>query len=574
MKNILIIFIVAVSVLYPQNITVDNNKDFEKALSFYNSKKYDDALNLFKKIASRTEINTKNTASAFFVTKILVEQKKYSEAEKLSIDFLSKYPQSKYADEIKNLLIKTYVDKEDYLRAFESCLTFIESSNSIVFKNETKYTTEKIAYGNLRSSEIEHYISIDKYASLKPFLLLLTGKLYLAEGENSDAIKKFDEITSVHITSDEYVEALNLKKTQSVTQINTGYPIVGILLSLTDENERVIESAKEILEGIKFAFHEYNSEHSEKVGIIVSDIQRDKTKISEATNNFIENSDVRCIIGPVFSDDVRDALNEIDRSNIILISPTATDDDLISLSENFYQANPSLTARGKIFAQYLYYVENKRNVAVLNSIEGYSPLLAASFSQEFERLGGKIAAKETYKNKNFSLTEQMTRISSVSNSLEGIYAPISDGSDASAILSQMVQSGLNLEIYGNQDWFLGKGFESSPKLSNNLTFDSDYFIDFNDAAFKQFSTSFKKTAGMEINRNILYGYDTAKYILTVIRNIDPTRKNIKYKIESGINVTGFHNNISFDLDRTNKFINIVRFNNGVFELVDKFRAGK
>ncbi len=572
MKNLIIIIFLSASVLYPQNITVDTNKDFEKALSFYNSKKYNDALYLFEKIAGRTENNTKNTASVFFVSKILVEQKKYAEAEKSINNFIRDYPQSKYVNEVKNLLIKTYVDKSEFLKAFESCITFVESSNSIVFKNETKNVAEKIALGNLNSSEVEKYI--DKHSSQKPFLILLTGKLYLAEGDNSDALKKFDEITSNYKTSEEYVDAFNLKKTYNESQTSTGYPIVGVLLSLTDINGREIESAKEILEGIKYAFHEYNSEHSEKVGIVVNDIQRDKTLIAKATNTFIENNDIRCIIGPVFSDDVRDALKEIDRSNIILISPTATDDDLISLSDNFYQANPSLTARGKIFAQYLYYVENKRSIAVVNSIEGYSPLLAASFSQEFERLGGKIAAKETFKSKSFSLTEQMTRISSISNSLEGVYAPISDGSDANTILSQMVQSGLNLEIYGNQDWFLGKGFESSSELSNKLTFDSDYFIDFNDAAFKLFSESFKKTTGMEINRNILYGYDTAKYILTVIRNIDPTRKNIKYKIESGINVTGFHNNISFDYDRTNKFINIVRYNDGVFQLVDKFRAGK
>jgi branched-chain amino acid transport system substrate-binding protein len=572
MKKLFIIIIVAVSVLYPQNFTVDSNKDFEKALSLYNSKKYNDALNLFQKIAVRTENNTKNTASAFFVSKILVEQKKYIEAENSINNFLEDYPQSKYANEVKNLLIKMYVDKSEFIKAFETCITFVESSTSIVFKNETKNIAEKIALNNLKSSDIEQVVH--KYSTLKPFLILLTGKLYLAEGDNSDALKKFDEITSNYKTSEEYIDALNLKKTIGDSKTSAGFPIVGVLLSLTDDNGREIESAREILEGIKFAFHEYNSEHSEKVGIILSDIKRDKTQISKATNNFIENNDVRCIIGPVFSDDVRDALKEIDRSNIILISPTATDDDLISLSDNFYQANPSLTARGKIFAQYLYYVENKRNIAVINSIEGYSPLLAASFSQEFENLGGKIMVKETYKSKSFSLAEQMTRISSISNSLEGIYAPISDGSDANAILSQMVQSGLNLEIYGNQDWFLGKGFESSSDLSNKLTFDSDYFIDFNDAEFKLFSESFKKTAGMEINRNILYGYDTAKYILTVIRNIDPTRKNLKYKIESGINVTGFHNNISFDYDRTNKFINIVRYNDGVFQLVDKFRAGR
>ena len=571
MKNLFLILIFSVSVLSPQNITVDNNKDFEKALSYYQSKKYDDALLLFEKISNRKDNNSKLTASAFFVSKILTEQKKYSEAEKSLINFLSEYAKSKYADEIKTLLIKIYIDKQDYNKAFNSCLSFIESSGSVVFKKETKSLSDKIALEYLKSSEVEK--NIDKYFSLKPFLLLLTGKILIAEGDNREAIAKLDEIIKNYTKTEEYVEAVNLKETYNVQQTNSEYPIVGVLLSLTDNNGREIQSTKEILEGIKFAFHEYNIEHSEKVGIIMSDIQRDKSRITEITNSFAQNNDVRCIIGPVFSDDVRDALKELDRSNISIISPTATDDDLVSLSANFFQANPSLTDRGKIFAQYLYYVENKRKLAVLNSIDGYSPLLAASFTQEFERLGGKIVAKETYKSQSFSLTEQIARIALISQSVEGIYAPLTDGSDANAILSQMVQSGLNLDIYGNQDWFLGKGFESSPELSNKLTFDSDYFIDFNDPDFKQFSSSFKKATGTEINRNILYGYDTAKYILTVMRNIDPTRKNIKYKIESGISVTGFHNNLSFDYEHTNKFVNIVRYKDGVFELVDKFRAG-
>ncbi|MEO8233220.1 MAG: ABC transporter substrate-binding protein [Ignavibacteriota bacterium] len=572
MKKLFFILLVSVSVLLPQNFSVDNNKDFQTAVKFYNSKKLDDALNLFKKIAARTENNTKITASAFFVSKILVEQKKYSEAEKSGNIFLKDYPQSKFADEVKILLIKNYVDKSDFVNAFESCLIFIESSTSIVFKKETKLIVEKIALNNLNSSEVEPQIK--KHPELESFLLLLTGKILLAEGDNKEALEKFSEITSKFTSSDEYAEALNLKKANTDLQSVSAYPVVGILLSLTDNNGREIESTKQILEGIKFAFHEYNSAHSDKVGILVSDIQRDKNKISDYVNSFISNNNVRCIIGPVFSDDVRNALVDLNGSNLCLISPTATDDDLVLLSENFYQANPSLTSRGNIFAQYLYFVENKRKLAVLNSIDGYSPLLAASFSQEFERLGGKIIAKETFKSKSFDLSDQMDRISSMVKSIEGLYAPISDGNDAKAILSQMVQSGLNIDIYGNQDWFLGKGFESSPELSNKLTFDSDYFIDFNDLEFKEFSSSFKKATGIEINRNILYGYDTAKYLLTVIRNIDPTRKNIKYKMESGINVTGFHNNISFDYDRTNKFINVVRFNDGVFELVDKFRAGK
>ncbi len=225
----------------------------------------------------------------------------------------------------------------------------------------------------------------------------------LSEGEKTNALKKFSEITSQHTTSEEYVEALNLKKSSLDNEPSYSYPIVAVLLSLTDQNGRQIEVAKEMLEGIKYAFHEFNNKHSEKIGIIVKDIQRNKNNTINAVSEIISNNNIRCIIGPIFSDDVRIAIKEIDKSNICLISPTATDDDLLSLSNNFYQANPSLTYRGKIFAQYLYFVENKKRLAILNSIDSYSPLLAASFTKEFERLGGEIVAKETYKSKSFSV---------------------------------------------------------------------------------------------------------------------------------------------------------------------------
>ena len=61
-------------------------------------------------------------------------------------------------------------------------------------------------------------------------------------------------------------------------------------------------------------------------------------------------------------------------------------------------------------------------------------------------------------------------------------------------------------------------------------------------------------------------------MLTVLRNISRNRENIKAKMQTGISVNGFHNNISFDQNRVNLFLNIVRYKDGVFELVDKFKA--
>lgn len=574
MKNIILFLLFAVVNSLAQNITVDSKKDFDKALEQYNSKKLNDALLSFLKISNRSENNSYQTISSFFICKILNDQKKYSEVEKNGDEFLSNYPKSKYAEEVRNLIIKSLVERREYYQAFNKCLEFLVNNKSSNIEKELKALADRIASNYLVNYDIEKQFVKYENSELKPFLLLLSGKLLIVEGEIAKALKNLNEITTKHITSEEYIEALNLKKQYSNYDNENSIPVVGVMLSITDQNGREIESAKEILEGIKFAFHQYNTTKSEKIGIVIKDLKRSQEEIISAVDELSNNNSVRCVIGPVFSDDVRTAIKEINKSNLCLISPTATDADLIELSENFYQANPSLAVRGKIFAQYLYFVEGKRKIAVINAIEGYSPLIAASFVKEFENLGGKIIAKETYKSKSNSFADQLNRIASMSNSIEGIYAPISDPNDANAILSQMVQSGLDINIYGNQDWFLGKGFESSSTTANKLTFESDYFIDFNDPELKDLNNEFKKTTGRVINRNILYGYDTAKYILTIMRNIDPTRKNIKYKIESGINVSGFHNNISFDSERINKYLNIVRYQDEIFELVDKFRAGR
>jgi hypothetical protein len=139
------------------------------------------------------------------------------------------------------------------------------------------------------------------------------------------------------------------------------------------------------------------------------------------------------------------------------------------------------------------------------------------------------------------------------------------------ILAGFVKYDFNVPIYGNQDWLTAKGFETSLKLSNNLTFTTDYFFDYQGDDYYNFNSDFNSTTGKDINRNILYGYDAAKYLLTVIRNIEPTRNNIKFKMMSGIISTGYHNNISIGENRINKFLNIVRYKDGVFELIDKFR---
>ncbi|MCJ7553813.1 MAG: ABC transporter substrate-binding protein [Ignavibacteriaceae bacterium] len=549
--------------------------EFNSALNLYKSGKSDEALRTFYKVVENYKLNPKTFAAKYFIAKILIDQTKYSQAEREINRFLEKNTSSNYVNDFLYLKVKLNYDQLKYSDAFKEAVKLVENSSTSEDKFEFKSFTQNIALNHLTSKQIKPFSDEAKDRKLKPFLLLVLGKKYLLENDNVNAIRSFNEITSSYSSSDEFKEAERLKTNSStISSYGDKGILIGVMLPLNDNDGKQNLAGQEILEGIKYAISEHNKGRENKIGILIRDTRSRKENITAIKEEFVNNSSVRCIIGPIFSDEVRIALNEFRDVDLPMISPTATDEDLTDISSNFFQTNPPFSIRGRIFAQYLFYVENKRRMAILNAIEGYSPLLASNFVDEFEKLGGEIVVRESYRSNSFDLSEQIKNIASQSSTIEGIYIPLADKIDATAILSQLVQHSLNLPIYGNQDWMLVKGFETSPDLSNKLVFTSDYFIDFNDKIFKDFTEAFQDVTGKEVNRNILYGYDTAKYLLTAMRNIDPTRKAIKLKMESGISSVGFKNNISFDQSRMNKFLNIVRYSDGIFLLVDKFRAGR
>ena len=551
------------------------DQNFTKAVSLYKSAKYEEALRLFNIIIIE-KYNSKTTASKIFKTKILLAQKKYFETEQILTDFLKTYPKSKYVDEARVMLANVHLEKKEYSKSFELIITLIETG-SVNYKTYAKSVGEKIGLNYLDFSGAKKIYDATNNRQIKPFLLLLLGKISLKNRDYTSAQKYFSDLILLYPDSPEKNEAKILQETTLKNKSETAFispPLIGVMLPLikTRGEETASLTAAEILEGIKYAVSEYNRGREEKIGLVIRNTGNDETKITEIKEEFEKISAIKVVLGPIFSDEVRSALEVFKDTDIPIISPTATDNDLTQANENFFQANPNFVIRGKAIAQYIFFVENKRKMVVLNAIEGYSPLLAAEFIKEFEKLGGEVLVKATYKSNSLTLNDQISKIALYNGSLEGIYLPLADKVDVPLLLSKLVQDSMYIPIYGNQDWFLAKGYETSSELSNMLTFESDYFLEYNDEDFQSFGNSFTGQTKIDANRNVLYGYDIAKYLLTVMRNINPERETIKLKMESGITSSGFHNNICFDENRVNKFVNIIRYKDGVFELIDKFKT--
>jgi len=569
------LIICALNLAYSQVVTEEEiNNQFNNAVALFNSGKYDEALAGFNKIIIDYKYNSKTTASEFFKAKIYFELKQYNQFKYTAEQFAEAYPNSNYIDEMRLLLTKYYIDIANYYNVFKEILFIIDKTKSSEYELIAKEIGEGISAKYLNDIQLERLSSSFSSSKVKSYVLFQQGKYLIRNGNIPDAKNKFSELTRTYPESDEYNEAKKLLDYQYSSEPAT--TVIGVMLPLDISSTGVYNSqpAAEILEGIKFAVDEFNKLRNDKIGLLIRDTKKDVNQIKKIKEEFTSLNSLIAIIGPVFSNEVRAALEEFDDYDIPIISPTATDDDLTSLNHYFFQANPSFTVRGQIMAQYVFYVENKRIVSVINSIEGYSPILAGSFTEEFESLGGKVLKRESFKDDYTDFSGLISKIFNDSLTIEGLYIPLSDNSVTPFIFSELIKYGIKIPLYGNQDWFTAKGFETAPEISNNLVFESDYFVDFSTDAYKNFNEQFNSITGKDVNRNVLYGYDAAKFLLTVLRNSELNRKNLVNKMISGMVSSGLHNNISFDERRVNKFLNIVRYKNGVFELVDKFRLSQ
>ena len=563
--------------LYPQEIidTVKINADFNQGLDFYKSSNFKDAHQIFNRVISQYGYNPKTTIAYIFDGKSLLQLKLFYEAKDLLNQFLSKYPDSKYSDEARLTLAQIYVESMEYSSALKELTALIDTNSSNFYNTYAKTSAEKIALNYLTPSQIKSFADSSKGKNSKPFLFLLLGKSYLQNDDSLDASNSFKSIIKNFPKSIEGKEAERLVQKLKNKQENISTPVIAALLPLSSASGNIDNrSIWEILEGIKFAVSSFNKIHDQKIGLLIRDTKRDTNEILKIKTELLNLPSLKAIIGPIYSDEVKETLKDFNGTDIPIISPTATDNNLTELYPNFFQANPSFQLRGKVMAEYIYFVENKKRMAVLYAEEGYSPIFAESFIKEFKLLGGKIVATQKYNSDSTSFEKQISKIAADSSRLDGIYLPLSDNRDVPAILSQFVLYNFSLPIYGNQDWFLAKGFETYPELSNKLTFDSDYFIDYTDSSYQIFDREFYKQTKIDADRNVLYGYDAAEYLLTTIKDFNVERKTIDDELESKIKYQGYHNNIYFDQDRINKFLNIVRYKDGKFELVDKFKLSK
>lgn len=557
--------------------STDLKFQFNQAISYFNENKLNDALKVFENITFSNKYNGFTNPSTIFISKILIKQTKYNEAEEILLEFINNNKTSNYIDDAKIELANIYFLQKNYQLALENLISVLENSRNEKNKNYVEKFCENILINHFSSEKINELILKYNSREIKSFLLLALSKSQFNKSHYTESKNSLEKIINDYNNTKYYKEALQFQKLidekEFINKINN---IILVLLPLTDNKGNSSQTAIDVLNGIKYSINDYNESlmnsknEVNKIALLIKDTKKNKEQIQKIYDEIKDIKNIKLIIGPLFSDETEFVCEIFDDLDIPIISPTATADDLTLKYKNFYQANPSYIIRGKLMAQYVYFVENKRQMAVLYSNEGYSSILANSFINEFQKLGGKILNSQSYSIKKNDIQIGIKSIKNNIDKIEGIYLPISDNQYSNMILSTLILNNININLYGNQDWLSSNSLEIYSDLSKKLVFTSDYYLDYTNDNLLSFSSEVKNKTNSEINRNFMYGYDLTQFITHSLTDNKTNNSFIK-SIQNNEFKKGFHNYIYFGEARINQYLNILRFNNGKFELIDRFK---
>ncbi len=574
MKNFLIIICLVFSFIAKESNSQDKSlpQEINEAIELIDSKEYSSALVQLQSI--RDKHPDRHSLIDYLIIKCSDELNHYDKVEKMANDFQKDYPESKYLLDVQTFLVKSLYKQGKYEDSFDNSINLLKKTTSLSKKIELKNFIEEAISVKLSPAYLQQFSEKENDKFVLPFVLFLTAKSFYQVGDVESGEKYANKIITNYIASEEYLQAVNLKLQTTKDTSTDNEVLVGVMFPLTNGNNEKDVFVEQILDGVKYAFHEYNKDRADKIGLVIEDTKNNPDEIKRIMKEFNSDKRIKCVIGPVFSSECAEVVKNIKLTDLIFISPTATDEDLTENNEQFFQVNPPFDLRGKALAQYAFFVESKRKFAIVNSIEGYSAIMANSFADEMKKLGGQVVFKETFKNIVTDFPSTMTKLKNIINQIEGIYLPISQSKDAEIIISEVENLNLRIPIFGSQDWLEAKGLESSTTLTSLIRISSDFFIDYQESRFNEFSKAYSATLNKEPNRYSLYGYDASKHLITILRGPVQNRYGVRMKLNSGIKTVGFKNNISFSSRKRNTYLNILKYSDGKFSLIERFKANE
>lgn len=364
----------------------------------------------------------------------------------------------------------------------------------------------------------------------------------------------------------------NQEKTSDKDSIKIGsmFELTGAAAAYgTSMNNAVHMAAKEI--------NDAGGINGKQVEIVEYDTKTDETEAASITTRLGTRDQVTAIIGPATTGSMQAAIPSANTAQVPIMSPTATDDGVLTASDGSvhpYAWRTSFTNsfQGSALAQFANNELNAKKAVILSdNSSDYAIGLTETFKEVFN---GEIVASENFSEGETDFSAVLTNIKGVD--FDVLYVP-GYYEEAGPIIKQAREMGIEQPILGPD----GMGNEILRDLAgaenmNDVYYTSHFVVTSEDPTVQEFVSNYQDEFNVEADMFTGLAYDSVYVIKEAIESADssdPEKVNEALKnIKDFPGITGI---FSFDeMHDPVKTVNIIEIQNneeaGVYEVNPNF----
>ena len=361
---------------------------------------------------------------------ILMESKaqedKVSDFNKLLKTYLKKFPKSKELARIYYLDAVLKAKHKNYEGALNSCNLSIkynlgdDNSRALVLKNSNIICKDHLSIDQLKRAKASSISAILEYIDF--YIAIKTKEINREEASN------LLTIFSQNYPQSKLDTTIVIKNTAIVK--SSGIKRIALMAPLSGSSKSLGDAA---LVAAKIAIANRKASTGENIALIAVDTKGSAVETAVKTKELIE-AGVKVIIGPILSSTATvTAAMLINHPEVVMITPTATDDGIGALGKNIFQLNLTSKAVAEKIAEYAVNTLQIKDFATIVPISAYGKTMNSYFVDAVERMGARVVVTEYFSSSANDHREQF-------NGIRKAYASIKYGvTDSLHLLPQSDQ---------------------------------------------------------------------------------------------------------------------------------------
>ncbi len=221
---------------------------------------------------------------------------------------------------------------------------------------------------------------------------------------------------------------------------------IGLLAPLTGDYASLGQS---LFDGAMLAVEEYNRLTGATLALVSRDTRGDEVVAVQAARELIGEEQTIAIVGALLSPTTVAVATLCEERGVPLVSPTATKETITDLGPHVFQTNLTKALETRLLARVAVHGMLRERFAILHPDTDEGRAIAARFTEELERQGGRVVATAAFNREITDFAAPIIQLRAAAP--EALFIPAT-ATEMRLIAPQLIFHDLRAELFGPSSW--------------------------------------------------------------------------------------------------------------------------